>query len=159
MTDGKLNHWCSASFHYNHTSIKLATWYYLTHACFEVIILMCLTFLISVLFLLTYVVFHIYDMADSCIDICDSCCLLEILTLRFVLSSQQEEKDRETPKDSLDDLFPNDEEEHGQGSKNTYIQQFSMTLWFYTAMTLLNLIAWLFYGRGFLPKWYSSVKS
>lgn len=33
-------------------------------------------------------------------------------------SSQQEEKDRETPKDSLDDLFPNDEEEHGQGSKN-----------------------------------------
>jgi len=31
-------------------------------------------------------------------------------------SSQQEDKDRETPKDSLDDLFPNDEEEQGQGS-------------------------------------------
>uniref|UniRef100_A0A665WPI2 Kinesin light chain n=1 Tax=Echeneis naucrates TaxID=173247 RepID=A0A665WPI2_ECHNA len=30
--------------------------------------------------------------------------------------SPTEEKDRETPKDSLDDLFPNDEEEHGQGS-------------------------------------------
>lgn len=36
---------------------------------------------------------------------------------------QQEEKDRETPKDSLDDLFPNDEEEHGQGSKKKSIQQ------------------------------------
>ncbi|XP_069546171.1 kinesin light chain 1-like isoform X2 [Brachyistius frenatus] len=31
------------------------------------------------------------------------------------VSPTQEEKDRETPKDSLDDLFPNDEEEHGQG--------------------------------------------
>nr|XP_061793897.1 kinesin light chain 4-like isoform X3 [Nerophis lumbriciformis] len=31
------------------------------------------------------------------------------------LGEAQEEKDRETPKDSLDDLFPNDEEEHGQG--------------------------------------------
>jgi len=41
------------------------------------------------------------------------------MTDRFVFSSQQEEKDRETPKDSLDDLFPNDEEEHGQGSKRT----------------------------------------
>lgn len=30
---------------------------------------------------------------------------------------QQEEKDRETPKDNLDDLFPNDEEDQGQGSK------------------------------------------
>uniref|UniRef100_A0A8C9Z1V8 Kinesin light chain n=1 Tax=Sander lucioperca TaxID=283035 RepID=A0A8C9Z1V8_SANLU len=30
--------------------------------------------------------------------------------------SPTEEKDRETPKDSLDDLFPNDEEEHGQGT-------------------------------------------
>lgn len=47
---------------------------------------------------------------------------LEDLTVRFVLSSQQEEKDRETPKDSLDDLFPNDEEEHGQGSKNNSVQ-------------------------------------
>lgn len=36
---------------------------------------------------------------------------------------QQEEKDRETPKDSLDDLFPNDEDEHGQGSKKKNIQQ------------------------------------
>uniref|UniRef100_A0A672J702 Kinesin light chain n=1 Tax=Salarias fasciatus TaxID=181472 RepID=A0A672J702_SALFA len=31
--------------------------------------------------------------------------------------SPTEEKDRETPKDSLDDLFPNDEEEQGQGSE------------------------------------------
>lgn len=37
------------------------------------------------------------------------------------MSYQQEEKDRETPKDSLDDLFPNDEEEHGQGSKKKRI--------------------------------------
>lgn len=40
------------------------------------------------------------------------------------LWSQQEEKDRETPKDSLDDLFPNDEEEHGQGSKSASIHCF-----------------------------------
>eukprot|EP00066_Takifugu_rubripes_P011977 XP_011601243.1 PREDICTED: kinesin light chain 1-like [Takifugu rubripes] len=33
------------------------------------------------------------------------------------VSPTQEEKDCETPKDSLDDLFPNDEEDHGQGSK------------------------------------------
>uniref|UniRef100_A0A8C5GLR9 Kinesin light chain n=1 Tax=Gouania willdenowi TaxID=441366 RepID=A0A8C5GLR9_GOUWI len=30
--------------------------------------------------------------------------------------SPTEDKDREAPKDSLDDLFPNDEEEHGQGT-------------------------------------------
>lgn len=34
----------------------------------------------------------------------------------------QEEKDGEPPKDSLDDLFPNDEEEHAQGSKWTTSQ-------------------------------------
>lgn len=33
-------------------------------------------------------------------------------------TSQQEEKDRETPKDSLDDLFPNDEEENGKTNSN-----------------------------------------
>lgn len=60
-------------------------------------------------------------MDESWIVIRDFCCLLEDLTDRVVLSSQQEEKDRETPKDSLDDLFPNDEEEHGQGSKNKSI--------------------------------------
>nr|XP_020454783.1 kinesin light chain 1-like isoform X5 [Monopterus albus] len=32
------------------------------------------------------------------------------------VSPTQEEKDRETQKDSLDDLFPNDDEEHGQGT-------------------------------------------
>uniref|UniRef100_I3JV66 Kinesin light chain n=1 Tax=Oreochromis niloticus TaxID=8128 RepID=I3JV66_ORENI len=34
--------------------------------------------------------------------------------------SPTEEKDRETPKDSLDDLFPNDEEEHGQGMQHQH---------------------------------------
>lgn len=58
----------------------------------------------------------------------------------FVSSTQQEEKDRETPKDSLDDLFPNDEEEHGQGSKNSSILQLTMTLWFFSAIRLENLI-------------------
>lgn len=57
----------------------------------------------------------------------ESRCVLEDVTNRFVSSSQQEEKDRETQKDSLDDLFPNDEEEHGQGSKST-IQCHNMTL-------------------------------
>lgn len=42
----------------------------------------------------------------------------EDLNLNLVLSLQQEEKDREAPKDTLDDLFPNDEEDHGQGSEN-----------------------------------------
>ncbi|KAG9338059.1 hypothetical protein JZ751_027135, partial [Albula glossodonta] len=32
----------------------------------------------------------------------------------------QEEKDGEPPKDSLDDLFPNDEEEHGQGMQHQH---------------------------------------
>lgn len=36
------------------------------------------------------------------------------------VSPTQEEKDRETPKDSLDDLFPNDEEEHGQGMQHQH---------------------------------------
>ncbi|XP_067381786.1 kinesin light chain 1b isoform X5 [Channa argus] len=36
------------------------------------------------------------------------------------VSPTQEEKDRETPKDSLDDLFPNDEEEHGQGMQQQH---------------------------------------
>lgn len=31
----------------------------------------------------------------------------------------QEEKDGEPPKDALDDLFPNDEEENSQGSKRS----------------------------------------
>uniref|UniRef100_A0A7N6FLX0 Kinesin light chain n=2 Tax=Anabas testudineus TaxID=64144 RepID=A0A7N6FLX0_ANATE len=34
--------------------------------------------------------------------------------------SPTEEKDRETQKDSLDDLFPNDEEEHGQGMQQQH---------------------------------------
>uniref|UniRef100_A0A672J6K2 Kinesin light chain n=1 Tax=Salarias fasciatus TaxID=181472 RepID=A0A672J6K2_SALFA len=34
--------------------------------------------------------------------------------------SPTEEKDRETPKDSLDDLFPNDEEEQGQGMQHQH---------------------------------------
>uniref|UniRef100_A0AAQ5Y2S0 Kinesin light chain n=1 Tax=Amphiprion ocellaris TaxID=80972 RepID=A0AAQ5Y2S0_AMPOC len=33
---------------------------------------------------------------------------------------EDEEKDRETPKDSLDDLFPNDEEEHGPGMQHQH---------------------------------------
>ncbi|TDH01062.1 hypothetical protein EPR50_G00176240 [Perca flavescens] len=36
------------------------------------------------------------------------------------VSPTQEEKDREPPKDSLDDLFPNDEEEHGQGMQHQH---------------------------------------
>ncbi|XP_023135209.2 kinesin light chain 1b isoform X1 [Amphiprion ocellaris] len=36
------------------------------------------------------------------------------------VSPTQEEKDRETPKDSLDDLFPNDEEEHGPGMQHQH---------------------------------------
>lgn len=51
---------------------------------------------------------------------------------------QQEEKDRETPKDSLDDLFPNDEEEHGQGSKKKSIQQS-----FYLLIKNLNAVGWI----------------
>ncbi|KAM4591027.1 kinesin light chain 1b isoform 1-T2 [Odontesthes bonariensis] len=36
------------------------------------------------------------------------------------VSPTQEDKDRETPKDSLDDLFPNDEEEQGQGMQHQH---------------------------------------
>uniref|UniRef100_A0A674NPQ7 Kinesin light chain n=1 Tax=Takifugu rubripes TaxID=31033 RepID=A0A674NPQ7_TAKRU len=36
------------------------------------------------------------------------------------VSPTQEEKDCETPKDSLDDLFPNDEEDHGQGIQHQH---------------------------------------
>lgn len=54
-----------------------------------------------------------------------------------VSSSQQEEKDRETPKDSLDDLFPNDEEEHG---KSNNILQLTMMSWFFSAIRSENLI-------------------
>ncbi|KAK0141064.1 Kinesin light chain 4 [Merluccius polli] len=36
------------------------------------------------------------------------------------VSPTQEEKDGETPKDSLDDLFPNDEEEQGQGMQHQH---------------------------------------
>uniref|UniRef100_A0A673CBB6 Kinesin light chain n=1 Tax=Sphaeramia orbicularis TaxID=375764 RepID=A0A673CBB6_9TELE len=41
---------------------------------------------------------------------------LEFMNQLKKYDEDQEEKDRETPKDSLDDLFPNDEEEHGQGT-------------------------------------------
>ncbi|XP_024916844.1 kinesin light chain 1b isoform X2 [Cynoglossus semilaevis] len=34
--------------------------------------------------------------------------------------SPTEEKDREAPKDTLDDLFPNDEEDHGQGMQHQH---------------------------------------
>ncbi|MGH0157772.1 UNVERIFIED_CONTAM: hypothetical protein FKN15_058561 [Acipenser sinensis] len=36
------------------------------------------------------------------------------------LGEAQEEKEGEPPKDSLDDLFPNDEEEHGQGMQHQH---------------------------------------
>lgn len=84
---------------------------------FDVIISMCLSFLISVLFLLSVIVYFTYILVS-----------VRGSDWMFVSSSQQEEKDRETPKDSLDDLFPNDEEEHGQGSKKNSIQQLTMML-------------------------------
>ena len=40
---------------------------------------------------------------------------VEVVWMLFYLL--QEEKDGEPPKDTLDDLFPNDEEENSQGSK------------------------------------------
>uniref|UniRef100_A0A8C5BFB6 Kinesin light chain n=1 Tax=Gadus morhua TaxID=8049 RepID=A0A8C5BFB6_GADMO len=43
---------------------------------------------------------------------------LEFMNQLKKYDEDQEEKDGETPKDNLDDLFPNDEEEQGQGSKN-----------------------------------------
>uniref|UniRef100_A0A1A8SEZ7 Kinesin light chain n=1 Tax=Nothobranchius rachovii TaxID=451742 RepID=A0A1A8SEZ7_9TELE len=36
------------------------------------------------------------------------------------VSPTQEEKDKETPKDNLDDLFPNDEEDQGQGMQHQH---------------------------------------
>uniref|UniRef100_A0A668AGX1 Kinesin light chain n=1 Tax=Myripristis murdjan TaxID=586833 RepID=A0A668AGX1_9TELE len=54
------------------------------------------------------------------------CCLWFLLSVRGSngmfchMLYQQEEKDGETPKDSLDDLFPNDEEEHGQGMQHQH---------------------------------------
>lgn len=79
---------------------------------------------------------------------------------QFVWLSQQEEKDRETPKDSLDDLFPNDEEEHGQGSKNNSTQQFSLMLWFCTHIKQFNLITKLFYNTGvFFQKIKATIQS
>uniref|UniRef100_A0A8C6TEG5 Kinesin light chain n=1 Tax=Neogobius melanostomus TaxID=47308 RepID=A0A8C6TEG5_9GOBI len=42
---------------------------------------------------------------------------LEFMNQLKKYDEDQEEKDKETPKDSLDDLFPNDEEDQGQGSQ------------------------------------------